>query len=175
MNNVILIGMPGAGKSTVGRYLAKALNMPFVDTDHLLEQHMRMPIQSIVNLRGVHYFRRLEEQLLTRIDLHNHVIATGGSAVYSKASMTYMASLGIRVYLKISLATLMRRVNNVQSRGLVKMRAYPLPRLYAERIKLYNDAADVEFDNNGIMSAMTIAPLAAHLKENLQSGQVNII
>ena len=77
-SNIVLIGMPGSGKSTVGKRLAKSLDMTFLDTDHLLEQRTNLKIQDIVNLRGLNFFRRLEETVLAELECENTVIATGG-------------------------------------------------------------------------------------------------
>lgn len=162
-NNITLIGMPGSGKSTLGRRLAKLRGLSFVDTDVILEQVENMPIQDIVNRRGVAYLRYLEGAVLSQLDFENHVIATGGSAVYSQTAMEHLGSLGARVYLQISLKTLTLRVNNVASRGLAKMKSHPLPRLYAERASLYQDAADIVVSNDRPMTAISIGELNATL------------
>ena len=102
--------MPGSGKSTIGKRLAKELGMDFLDTDTLLEKRVNLPIQDIVNLRGLACFRALEESVLTNVVCENTVIATGGSAVYSQAAMQHLGENGKRVYLRISLATMLQRV-----------------------------------------------------------------
>lgn len=152
--NIVLIGMPGSGKSTVGRRLARTLNMGFVDTDILLEKVENKAIQDIVERRGLNYFRQLEEQVLSNLWFDNHIISTGGSAVYSKAAMRHLGETGVRVYLQISLKTLNARVNNTGSRGLVKMPTYPLARLYKERYALYQEVADLTFDNNNPLTGL---------------------
>jgi len=155
-DNIVLIGMPGSGKSTIGRRLAKLRGMEFIDTDRLLEQHENMPIQAIVNRLGVRHLRRIEGEILSSLELKNHVISTGGSAVYSNAAMQHLGAMGARVYLQISLPTLVARVTNLGSRGLAKMKSHPLPRLYAERVGLYHAAADVLVDNNRPITAVTL-------------------
>lgn len=148
--------MPGSGKSTLGRRLARLRSLEFVDTDLMLEQQANMPIQAIVNRRGVRKLRQLEADLLSSLALENHVIATGGSAVYSATAMQHLGSMGPRVYLQISLPTLVKRVNNVASRGLVKMKSHPLPRLYAERVSLYSSSADIIANNDRPITALSM-------------------
>jgi len=152
--NIVLIGMPGSGKSTVGRRLASALRMPFIDTDSMLEKAENKVIQDIVNRRGLQYFRQLEERVLSDLQLDGHIISTGGSAVYSQAAMQHLGENGLRVYLQISLKTMNMRVNNSANRGLVKMPSYPLARLYKERYALYENSADLIFNNNSPMTGV---------------------
>jgi len=159
--------MPGSGKSTLGKRLAKHHGFEFTDTDKLIERHENKSIQDIVDFRGVGYLRAMEEKLLLSLSLSRHVIATGGSAVYSQAAMQYMGEIGVRVYLKINLPTLLRRVKNTSTRGLVKMPQHPLPRLYSERLGLYNEAADVVAENNWPITALRIDALNRQLDRYL--------
>ncbi|MFT6407032.1 MAG: shikimate kinase [Arenicella sp.] len=146
--NITLIGMPGSGKSTLGQRLANLRGMSFIDTDHILEQVENMHIQDIVNRKGVKYLRFLEGVVLSQLDFENHVIATGGSAVYSHQAMNHLGTIGARVYLQISLRTLTQRVDNATSRGLAKMKSHSLPRLYSDRVSLYHSAADITVSND---------------------------
>jgi shikimate kinase len=157
--NITLIGMPGSGKSTLGRRLARQRGMSFVDTDHILEQVENMHIQNIVNRRGVKYLRFLEGMVLSRLELENHVIATGGSAVYSRKAMDHLGSIGARVYLQITMRTLTQRVDNSTSRGLAKMKSHSLPRLYLDRVGLYESAADITVANDRPMTALAMGAL----------------
>lgn len=157
--NIVLIGMPGCGKSTLGKRLAKLRRMKYIDTDTLLELVENMPIQDIVNRRGVRYLRELESDVLSSLETSNAVIATGGSAVYSEEALQYLGVEGVIVYLQISLPTLVRRVKNVSSRGLVKMKSHPLPRLYSERADLYQAAADIIMPNDKPISALWVDDL----------------
>ena len=163
--NIVLIGMPGCGKSTLGKRLAKVRGMNYVDTDSLLEQSERMPLQRIVTLRGVFYLRELESTILSKLNLKNTVIATGGSAVYSSAAMRHLATDAVLVYLRISLLTLVKRVTNVSSRGLAKMKSHSLPRLYNERADLYQQAADIVMPNDRPISALSLDDLNQQIND----------
>lgn len=162
--NIVLIGMPGSGKSTVGKRLAKELGMAFLDTDHLLEQATQLQIQNIVNLRGLPYFLRVEESILCSLACANTIIATGGSAVYSAKAMHHLGEIGLRVYLKISLATMLRRVSIDDMRGLVKPARLPLQGLYQERKALYPAVADVIINNDVAISDLFVERLIAELE-----------
>lgn len=152
--NIVLIGMPGSGKSTVGRRLARHYGLQFIDGDVLIEQATGMCIQDVVNRMGLRRFAEIEQRVLCSLQTDNAVISTGGSAVYSQEAMHYLGSIGRRLYLKISRATLLRRVNNTDSRGLFKLPSYSLLRLYAERQALYPCYADLTFANDKPLSAV---------------------
>jgi shikimate kinase len=141
--NLILIGMPGAGKSTVGALLAQALKRPFVDTDALIESAQGVSLQTIVNNRGHLALRAIEETLLCALDYENHVIATGGSAVYSAAAMQHLRQLGAVIYLQLDLPTVAQRIANFSQRGLVRRSDQSLADLYRERVPLYERYADI--------------------------------
>lgn len=158
-SNIALIGMPGSGKSTIGKHLAKHYQMDFVDGDHLIEQAAGMTLQQIVNLRGLQRFRDLEAQVLSELAAKNTVISTGGSAVFSARAMQYLACDCIRLYLKISPQTLIKRVQNVHSRGLIKSPSYHLLRLFVERRDLYSNYADITFTNDAFFSAVKASQL----------------
>ena len=166
-SNVVLIGMPGCGKSTLGHRLARQRGLKFIDTDLLVEQYENAPIQQIVNRRGFLYLRKIEADILSGIEIDGHVIATGGSAVYSRKAMDHLGEIGVRIYLSISLTTLMRRVNNNATRGLAKMPQHSLPRLYHERLSLYADTADIVVDNNWPMTAVRLDSINKQLDEFL--------
>ena len=167
LSNFVLIGMPGSGKSTFGRRLAQLRGLGFIDTDDLIEESENSPIQKIVSRRGVRYLRTLEADILSSIQVENHVIATGGSAVYSNRAVDHLGRIGVRIYLKISLATLVKRVTNSENRGLAKMPQHSLPRLYRERLALYEQAADLVFANDWPISAVRVDALNAMLEASL--------
>src|SRR5690606_28888226 len=118
MTCIVLVGMPGAGKSTLGVLLAKATMKDFVDTDMIIQLRANQSLQDIVDNSGYLTLRQLEEVVLLDLDVQQHVIATGGSVVYSEKGMAQLKSLGPVVYLQVSLDELKRRVKDLPSRGI---------------------------------------------------------
>jgi shikimate kinase len=138
--------MPGAGKSTVGIILAKLTSRDFIDTDVLIQISQGRLLQSIVDTEGYMALRRIEEDILLGLHCHNHVIATGGSAVYSHAAMEHLKSSGIVVFLDVDLSTLESRVYDFDTRGLAKRPDQSFSDLFEERVILYRKHADVTVD-----------------------------
>jgi shikimate kinase len=149
--NVILIGMPGAGKSTLGVQLAKCLGLDFVDTDLLIQSQQGEQLQSILDTKGYQALRDIEEQVLLSIRFSNTLIATGGSAVYSTKAMQQLKSLGVVVFLEVGLTALQSRVNgegnNEASRGIARPEGQSFADVFAERSPLYQRYADVTYNN----------------------------
>lgn len=143
MNNIILIGMPGSGKSTVGVLLAKMLGMNFIDADLLIQQQEGMKLYEILEKKGNTYFAKVEDAVNASIEAENTVIATGGSVVYGKAAMKHLKDIGTVVYLKVPLKELERRIKNFATRGIQMEQGQTLTDLYAERTPLYKQYADV--------------------------------
>lgn len=154
---ISLIGMPGAGKSTLGALLAKSLAKPFIDADLLIQQQVQTSLQNFLETYGFIALRKVEENVLLEQDFSGAVLATGGSAIYSSAAMSRLQALGPRVYLKISLQTLLERVDNQSSRGLACAPGTSLAALYQERCPLYERAADItlELDDYNVSAAVT--------------------
>jgi shikimate kinase len=144
--NIVLIGMPGAGKSMVGVLLAKALGMSFVDTDLLIQEKEGRLLQEIINADGVKKFLRIEEDVLLQVDTENSVIATGGSIIYSKKIIDHLKEKGKLVYLKLRYDEIEQRIKNMSSRGIAIGKDQKLIDLYNERIGLYEKYADVIID-----------------------------
>ena len=144
-SNIVLIGMPGAGKSTLGVVLAKILNMQFIDADLLIQQQTDRTLQKIIDACGPEGFIQVENQVLASIEMENTVIATGGSAVYSDEAMRHLAAIGTVVYLEISYESLASRLSDLQERGVVLKGgiSMSLRDLYEERRPLYEKYADV--------------------------------
>jgi shikimate kinase len=142
-SNLVLIGMPGSGKSTVGVILAKKTSRDFVDTDLLIQKSQRRKLQDIVDNDGYAALRNIEERVLLDLCVRNHVIATGGSAVYSDQAMAHLKSDGLVIFLDADLATLQSRIPDFSARGLAKRPDQTLPQLFDERFGLYTKHADI--------------------------------
>jgi shikimate kinase len=142
-SNIVLIGMPGSGKSTVGVILTKLMSLNFIDTDVLIQVSQCQTLQHIVDTSGHMVLREIEERVLLNLNVHNHVIATGGSAVYSPRAMKHLKTDGVAVFLNVDLPTLESRVRNFNTRGLAKRPDQSFADLFDERFSLYTKYADV--------------------------------
>ncbi len=148
-HNIILIGMAGAGKSTVGALLARRTGFTFLDTDLLIARQQGRPIQEVLDLLGPDGFSRLEDAVLLSLDLRHHVIATGGSGIYCHAGMEHLRSQGIVILLEAGLDALTERVRNLDSRGLVNPGGGSFAELYRQRLPLYRRYADLTVATSG--------------------------
>lgn len=149
--NLVLIGMPGCGKSTVGVILAKRLGRNFVDTDLLIQVAQERTLQAIVDAEGFEGFCQIEEQALLRLAVEKHVIATGGSVVYSEAGMRHLQSLGTIIFLQARLATIEPRLTNAATRGIALKPGQTLGELYDERNILYRRWAEITIPCDGLI------------------------
>lgn len=156
-SNLVLIGMPGSGKSTVGVILAKKTMRGFVDTDVLIQTSQKRTLQEIVDTDGYVALRKIEAEQILGLNVRNHVIATGGSAVYSHQAMTHLKTKGLVIFLDVDVATLESRVLDFSMRGLAKRPGQSLEDLFEERYPLYAKHADViiscsELTQDGVCS-----------------------
>ena len=147
--NIILIGMPGVGKSTVGVLLAKATGRNFIDTDVVLQALECRRLQAILDAEGTAAFRRIERAAVLSLDLRGHVVATGGSVVYSDDAMRHLKATGPAVHLELALPLLERRLTDLDVRGVVMEPGQTLAELYDERMGLYRRWADATIDCAG--------------------------
>ena len=165
MNNITLIGMPGAGKSSIGVVLAKVLGYQFIDSDLLIQKAEKRTLSKIIADEGTEGFKAIENRVNASIQVENTVIATGGSVVYCDEAMQHLKSEGVVVYLKISLELLSRRLGNLKGRGVVLKEGQTLASLYDERVPLYEKYADLIIDCNGKMLRDVVAEIAEKYKK----------
>jgi shikimate kinase len=142
-SNIVLVGMAGSGKSTVGADLARILGLGFVDVDMLIEADQQAPLQDLLNDLGVQGFRNLEEKVILSIQYKNHVIATGGSAIYSDLGIAHLKRTAVLIFLDVALSILQQRIGDFSLRGLVKTKEQSFAQLYDERLPLYQKYADL--------------------------------
>lgn len=146
MKNIILIGMPGAGKSTVGVVLAKILGKDFEDIDLIIQRKEKRRLQNILDTDGLQKFLEIEENALLDANFNNTVIATGGSAVMSEKGMLNLKKNSTVVYLKLSLEAITKRIHNLSSRGIAMDKGQTLADIFEIRKNLYEKYSDVIID-----------------------------
>jgi shikimate kinase len=167
-SSIVLIGMPGAGKSTIGVLLARLTCRSFVDTDVLIQTQEGRPLQEIVDRAGHLALRAIEEQVIVGHGCMGCVIATGGSAVYSPVAMAHLKKHGTVVYLDVDLPTLEERVRDLDTRGLTKRPDQSFCDLYDERTPLYRKYADITIDCGGLTHEAVCARIIAALGERVR-------
>lgn len=148
--NLIFIGMPGSGKSTVGVLVAKRLGLGFIDTDLLIQQEAGRTLQDIVDQDGYLALRHIEEQVLLSLEVQGQVISTGGSAVYSEAAMSHLKANGTVVFLDIALDRVIKRIGDHSLRGISRRPDQSLAELFEERFALYSQYADLTIKGEGL-------------------------
>lgn len=145
-NNIVLIGMPGAGKSTVGVVLAKVTGHRFVDSDLVIQENTGKLLHELITEHGMEGFLEIENQTNARLDMEKSVIATGGSVIYGKEAMEHLKEIGLVVYLKLSLDSIAERLGDLKQRGVALKDGQGLKELYEERIPLYEKYAELVID-----------------------------
>jgi len=164
-SNIVLIGMPGVGKSTVGVLLAKRLGRYFLDTDVLIQAAHDKSLHELIKTNGMDGFCQIEQDYVTYIDVKNTVIATGGSVVYYESSMRALKSDGVIVYLSLPLTELEKRLGDLNQRGVVLEPAQTLAQLYEKRTSLYEQWADITANLSGLNHDESVEAILTKLKE----------
>ncbi|WP_256256258.1 shikimate kinase [Paenibacillus sp. BC26] len=144
--NIVLVGMSGSGKSTLGVLLAKALEMNYVDTDIVIQQHKGRLLQDIIDHDGIESFMQVEEVMVSELQLKNCIISTGGSVIYSEKAMKVLKQHGQVIFLHVSYEEIEKRLTNVTTRGIVIKKGYSLKDVYDERVPLYIKYSDKILD-----------------------------
>lgn len=160
MGNLVLIGMPGVGKSTVGVVLAKRLGYRFVDSDLVLQERSGMLLHQMIEEKGLDGFLQAENDIIASICVEKSVIATGGSAIYGREAMAHLKSIGTVIYLKLTCASVKERLGDFHERGIAVRDGQTLEELYGERIPYYEEYADITVDCENKMIKDIVAEIA---------------
>ncbi len=155
-NNIVLIGMPGVGKSTAGVILAKVLGYQFLDADLVIQEQEGKLLREIIEEVGTDGFIEVENRVNSSLSVEHSIIATGGSVVYGKEAMEHLKSIGTVVYLKLPYEVLARRLSDIKGRGVVLKDGQTLKDLYEERVPLYEKYADITVNEYGLNVEQTI-------------------
>ncbi len=165
--NIVLIGMPAVGKSTVGILLAKRIGYNFMDTDILIQSGEQKTLSEIIADIGVKKFLTMEQDYLLSVNCTNHVIATGGSAVYSIKSMEHLAGTSIIIYLEIGLDYLKKRLSALDSRGVIRAPGQDITSLFLERTPLYNRYAEIKIKCNCLTPDQVLSQIMRSIKKGV--------
>lgn len=166
MENIILIGMPAVGKSTVGVVVAKRLGYKFIDTDLLIQEKEGKLLREIIAEKGVEGFLEVEDRVNASIDVKKTVVSPGGSVVYCENAMKHFKEIGTVIYLQASFETISKRLGNAKKRGVVLKEGQTLEMLYNERVKLFEKYADITVCEDGLRLEETIGKVLDILEEN---------
>ncbi|WP_026492433.1 MULTISPECIES: shikimate kinase [unclassified Butyrivibrio] len=164
-DNIVLIGMPASGKSTVGVILAKILGYNFVDSDIVIQEKEGRKLSEIIETEGIDGFIDIENRINAGIEVQKTVVATGGSVVYGSEAMQHFKNIGTIVYMKVDMEVLTERLNDVKQRGVVMREGQSLVSLYNERSKLYEKYADIIIDEKHNTMEEVLADVLAKLHE----------
>lgn len=171
MKNIVLIGMPGVGKSTIGVILAKELGYQFVDADLLIQKQEKRLLKEIISEEGIEGFIAIENQVNASIEANRTVIATGGSVVYGREAMEHLGEIATVIYLKLSYKALRKRLGNLKNRGVVLRDGQTLKDLYEERVVLYEKYADITIDEENKNLEETLQSIVDSLELNSEGTE----
>ncbi len=163
-DNIVLIGMPGVGKSTVGVVLAKVLGYQFVDADLVIQEQEGKLLREIIAEVGTEGFIEVENRVNASLMVKHSVIATGGSVVYGAEAMEHLSKIGTVVYLSLPFEILNKRLHDIKGRGVALREGQTLRDLFEERVPLYEKYADITVDEYGLNVEQTIEKVVAALE-----------
>lgn len=164
MKNIVLIGMPGVGKSTIGVILAKQIGYEFVDSDLIIQKRENRLLREIMEQEGVDGFIEVENQVNASLRVEKSVIATGGSVVYGREAMKHLKEAGTVIYLRLSYESLEKRLGNLKGRGVVLRDGQTLKDIYEERVPLYEKYADLIIDEENLDIEGTLQKILDKIK-----------
>ncbi len=173
--NIILIGMPGAGKSTIGVILAKVLGYHFVDADIVIQEQEKRLLHEIIEQEGVDGFLAVENRVNSQIEEEKAVISTGGSVVYGKEAMEHFSQTGTIIYLKLGYEALEKRLGDLHGRGVVLREGQNLRTLYEERIPLYEKYAHLTVEEDGLSVEETLQNILKIYQSFLKEKKENTL
>lgn len=165
MKNIVLIGMPGSGKSTAGVVLAKVLGYRFVDVDLVIQEQEKRLLHEIIRQEGEDGFIAIENRVNAGLNVGNSVIAPGGSVIYGREAMEHYKETATVVYLKLPYEVLEKRLHNLKDRGVVLKEGQTLQDLYEERGRLYEKYADITVEETNLDVAATVQKIVEELKK----------
>lgn len=169
-SNITLIGMPAAGKSTVGVLLAKRLGYSFVDSDIVIQEKTGKLLKEIIAESGTDGFLKVEERINQELDVHRSVIAPGGSVIYGPKAMEHLKEISTVVYLKLSYQDVKHRLGDLTDRGVALKDGMTLLDLYNERVPLYEKYADITIDETGKSSGKIVDELRRLMEQRMEDG-----
>ena len=163
--NIVLIGMPGVGKSTIGVVLAKVLGYQFIDADLVIQEKTGRLLKDIIAEDGIDEFIKIENEVNASIHTSGAIIATGGSVVYGKEAMEHLSKIGTVIYLELELSELSKRLGSLEQRGVVLKQGQTLKDLYEERTPLYQKYADIIINEHSCTIRNTVNKIVKELEE----------
>ena len=168
MKNITLIGMPGAGKSTIGVILAKSLLCDFTDTDLIIQKKTGKSLCQLLDEKGTEGFLQLENDIIFEESFFNSVIATGGSAVYGEEAMAKLKAESTVIFLDVAVTELEKRLSNIKTRGVAMKKGTTIEGLYNERLPYYQKYADITLDCTGLTAEDCVDRIVCEIKNKIE-------